>query len=585
MKDSIKIEGFKSVEFVGAGPYWTLYEAVRLPSGTRHLLQLLETCVANDSNFVTLFQGLLGQTSRLRHAKILAPHAYEETFEHKFLIYDYFYGQSLQYLMDAQIPLLERRVIAIIRQITETLQFAQIRGLRHGWLCPNVVLFSKFNDEVKIFGFGSERLYAHLYDRNQDRAATAFPYIPPENLSSGAAPTPEDSYALGLLFYQLLVGKSPFSQKKVPNLKQEKLSCITPPHKINAKLSRQSSDLALALLEAKPHLRANFSTILNVLSPQEDTLVPADSDRLETTRLRKVRDFFSGAASVSKKLVGSKKRIAYSTMSILIFLVMIVSLVAFTYLASRNEQRVQRVYGEFIAEQKYEESDISLRSSSAVSNAAPRASTNTNESFLSEKRSIKQIPERVAQSDNETLLEDKPNVPNEGASAESTKVSLGIDETSGQKDESEERLKTRFSFAAVPYADKILINDESSPQNLPCDIELLPGVVQLTYIDSKSNFSWSTIVELSESFTTIAPPSEQIGTGELTVVLREPVQYGYVYVRINDETEQHSTPLRRRLTVGWHRIRIFRQNLRLAPADTSLFIRPNSQTSLECTVL
>ncbi|MBN1480435.1 hypothetical protein EH223_20470 [candidate division KSB1 bacterium] len=591
VKDSIKIPGYKNIEWVGAGPYWTLYDAVRIYSGTRHLLQVLDASVAYDEKFVSLFKGLLPRTSILRHENILVPHDYEETSEYKFFIYKYFYSQSLQSVLDAHIPLLERRVITIIQQVTETLQFAQIRGLRHGWLSPHVVLLSRFNDEVKIFGFGSERLFTYLDDTQRGTTATGYACIPPENLALAANPIPDDAYALGVLFYQLLMGRSPFSKQNVSDLRQEKLSTITPPYKVNTKLSRQTSDLAMALLDPNPHLRANYSTILNVFSPQEDNIVPVDTPFFDTTcAMDKVRDFFSTVAPVSKKLVGSKKRIAYSTITILVLVVTLMSLAAFTHFSSRDAQRFQRIYDEFVAEERYNDNDISMVVSDNLSSETPQhEQSRKTERISSEKRSTNDVLTISTQHNAYTALHaDNQKVSDlqSSASVDSKELSNDMSVKKEQGEETDENgSNSLFNFASVPFANKIRIGEENRTRNLPCDIELPLGSLKVTYIETKANFSWSTTVELSKSKTTILPSSEQVGTGDLTVILQEPAQYGYVYVKIDDEPEQVATPFRRTLSVGWHRVQIFRQNYNTLPADTSVFVRPSSEHSLFCKVL
>jgi hypothetical protein len=142
-----------------------------------------------------------------------------------------------------------------------------------------------------------------------------------------------------------------------------------------------------------------------------------------------------------------------------------------------------------------------------------------------------------------------------------------------------------FTFMAVPFADQIKVNDESVARNLPCTIQLPPGTINVTYIDSKAVFSWRTSFDLNENESKLSVDAEQVGAGEVVIVLNDPIQYGYAFVRVDENEEQHTTPLRASLTAGWHRIRVFRENYSISPADTTVFIKPGVKLNIRCKVL
>mgnify|MGYP006281297555 CR=1 FL=1 len=646
MSDSIKIQGFRDTKRVVAGPYWTLYEAVRIHSGTRHLLQVLDAAVAENSRLISLLRGSLNLTTILRHEHILAPVAFDETDDHKFLIYNYFNGQSLRSLLDARIPLVERRVTTIIQQMASALQFAQIRGVRHGWLMPESVLISKFDDEVKILGFGSDQLFAHLYDKDPDIAAAVNPYIPPEHLALATQPVPNDCYALGVLFYQLLLGMLPFHKEKVAELKKEKLSFINPPAELNPKISLEISDLALALIDPKPQRRAGYSTILDMLSPQRDTIVPLDRPPVETeSGLSKVRDLVSSVNPVSKNLVGSKKRIAYTTILGLLFLLLILSAGILTQLSSSEERRLQQLYDEFVTEERYEQHP---QANAAVPDELENQVVDSVDIVKKNNERIQQQSASIESAERPPVTEPPAPEPtpeeSERAAAVPAELSLVVTTPSGRVaadvyidgkrrgesdaddafvvqellvnktyavrvvkdgyqtwekrvyvDETQKNLTVElkpdtpsgatFTFSAVAFADKIQFKHENVARNLPCTIELPFGTADVTYIDATSGFSWDTSFDLNEETKTLSVPAEQVGAGTLSIVLENPIEYGYAFVKINRQSEQHTTPFRTTVPVGWHQIQIFRQEYQLSPADTSVFVRPNAEVNIRCKVL
>ena len=169
MTDLPKINSFKNLSVIVHGPYWTLYEATRRDTDTRHLLQVLNPQLSSDHNFVYEFENLWHYNKGLRHSSILTPQSLEITEHYHVLIYDYFQSQSLRNVLDSQIPILERQVASLSKHAAAALQYAQIRGIKHGWLRPEFILLSKYIYEIKLFGFGSEYFFEQLYPANEQQ--------------------------------------------------------------------------------------------------------------------------------------------------------------------------------------------------------------------------------------------------------------------------------------------------------------------------------------------------------------------------------------------------------------------------------
>ncbi|MBN1560718.1 protein kinase [candidate division KSB1 bacterium] len=636
----MKIPGYKSHRLIVSGPFWTLFEALHVESETRHLVQVMDESVSQDRELVALLYEMFRSASSLQHDAILLPRAFEETAEGHFLVYDFFNGRSLQSLLDAHVPLVERRVLTIVRQIAEALQYAQIRGIRHGWLSPQVVLLAKFQDDVKVLGFGSDVILASLYDKRQDVALSVNPYMPPESLALATQPMPDDSYALGVLLYQLLLGKLPFSQKKIVDLKQEKRSTILPPNRENPKISHAVSDITLSLLDPRPQSRVGLNSLLNILSPPETSDVPSHSaPAQQEAGLSRVRGFFDFMNPLSKNLVGSKKRTAYTAVVGMLFLVLLLSIILFTHLSSRDERRFQRTYDEFVVEQ-YVAPEETTTTKEEMNQQVDSVTTMRADERLSEQIETAAV---VPEEEGPDAIKTAPRQEQEAAVLQYVDLLLAVkagshdgmadvfvngrhrgqsgadglltidklvaDQTYTLRVEKEgfetwqQRIQMAnekkslnieltpvaklgtFTFEKVPFADKIRLGEESLARNLPSTLQLPFGAIGVTFIDSKADFAWSTIVELRENNQRISLSTDNVGSGEVAVALDNASRFGYAFVTIDQESEQYATPLRKSLPVGWHRIRISRAEFKLSPADTLIFIRPDQKINIRCKVL
>ncbi len=639
MNETIKIHGFKNLTLLSKGPYFQLYEGVRIHTDQRHWLQILHDDLVDNERVVRAFEAMVNLTPNLQHPNILSPLTFEENDGRIILVYEAFPGKSVRSLLDAEVPFVERRATKVIIQTARALQYAEIRGIRHGWLSADFIFCSKFNDEVKVFGFGSHLIFDELYLKKHAAAVSFIKSISPENLAPAKTPVIIDSYAMGCIYYELLSGMPPFKKVDIDKSKKEKLSYLAAPNKLNPKLSETASNVAMSLIAPEVRQRIGYSTVLDRLDLRKDEPIEADDASFEfkPTVKQRLRGAMADANVFSGGLVGSKKRVAYSSIVAFVFFILVAGLFIVSHLSSRDERHLQQVYDEFIANTPSESSDsksvapsetVSLRDSLASSferitdesvslygressdqdktvsevEATPVADvkfTTLHITLENDDLSVAAIVtvngknigvlSRLQPVDLQELALSADYVvaiTAEGFEPWEKRIRLTAKPVNDLSVKLTPRPKMRIvDFAKAPFADKIRINGDAA-KNLPCRVEMTDGVHRITFIDTKSNFSWSTNVTIGKDApATITIPAEQVGFGEASIVLQNPIQYGYVFVRIDDETERHATPLKAKLSAGWHRLRIFRQDYRLSPADTMIFIRPNEKTPVKCKVL
>ena len=69
----------------------------------------------------------------------------------------------------------------------------------------------------------------------------------------------------------------------------------------------------------------------------------------------------------------------------------------------------------------------------------------------------------------------------------------------------------------------------------------------------------------------------------LSIILANAMLYGYAYVQLDDETfSQTTTPFRKRLMAGPHRVRIIRAGYTAVPDDTVVVVPLNREVRIFC---
>jgi len=643
--DSIKIRGYKNLRALSTGPYFALYEGIHTGTESRHWLQVLEGSLAADEKIVNAFDSMVNLTPTLQHPNIHAPLAFEEIDSQHIMVYQAFSGKSIRSCLEAGTPFAERHVTKIIAAAARALQFAQIRGVKHGWLCADFVFWNKHDDTIKVFGFGSQPIYNAMLLNQNISAIRHIQNIPAENLSLLKMPEPNDAFALGCLFYELLSGKPPYKKTDIEESKLEKASFLALPHKLNPKVSEGVANLAVSFISPKAEQRCTFSTILDQLDFRQDEEEDFDTETepaFKPSMKQRWRGAVAGANVFSGSQVGSKKRVAYTVIVAFVFLILIAGMFVASRLSSSDEHHLQKVYTDFVAEasgeyktsageKPYLSETVSI--SDTFKNLSERNSPES-VSLYGNERAHAQRPDDL--SGNQpgppidvvefadiriTLMgENAPKMANvllngeyaamltrvqplylqklvvgreydvkilaDGYKPWEKKVVLSSLQENALNIVLASAVAARsIHFADANFADKVHVTG-NMVKNLPCNIEMRNGVFRVTYIDSKSNFTWSTDVTINDDTAdTVKISAGQVGFGEASLVLQNSSQYGYVFVQIDDLAGKNTTPLKIRLAAGWHQFHIFRQDYKLSPADTTVFIRPFEDVQIQCKVL
>ncbi|BBM86740.1 WD40 repeat domain-containing serine/threonine protein kinase [Candidatus Uabimicrobium amorphum] len=193
--------------------------------------------------------------AKLNHKNIISVYDIGYDKQQFFFIMDYIEGGSLKDWMGKSIPLQQK--IRVMAQIITAIQYAHSEGIIHRDLKPANIMLTKTN-EPKIMDFGLVKLLqsSSILSRSGAIFGT-LQYMPPEQASdSSAVDERSDIYSLGVILYELLTGRLPFTSKTRMKLLTQILNDTpTSLSEINSEIPVQLSHICLKALQKKPHER------------------------------------------------------------------------------------------------------------------------------------------------------------------------------------------------------------------------------------------------------------------------------------------------------------------------------------------
>ena len=208
-------------EVIGRGGMAEVHEGRDLRLGRRVAVKILRPDLAKDPTFQARFRREAQSAAALNHPNIVAVYDTGEdvltspTGERvtvPFIVMEYVDGMTLRQLLASGRRLLPERALEITAGILAALDYAHRHGIVHRDIKPANVMLTRTGD-VKVMDFGIARA---MNDVGTTMTATSAvmgtaQYLSPEQARGEVVDARSDLYSAGVLLYELLTGKPPFT--------------------------------------------------------------------------------------------------------------------------------------------------------------------------------------------------------------------------------------------------------------------------------------------------------------------------------------------------------------------------------------
>ena len=205
---------------IGTGGVATVYSAEDYTLGRKVALKIVNPELAANSAFDTALLNEAQAASSLNHPNIVnILDAGEDTYldetgtEHKrsFIVMERVEGLELHRLT-ARGPLKASEAIRVASELLSALDYAHKAGIVHRDIKPSNIMINR-GGQVKILDFGIARAVAETFDDIDQTTAIlgTAAYFSPEQARGEKVDARTDIYAVGVVLYEMLTGRPPFS--------------------------------------------------------------------------------------------------------------------------------------------------------------------------------------------------------------------------------------------------------------------------------------------------------------------------------------------------------------------------------------
>ncbi len=259
-----KIGRFNKVRVLGKGTQGVVHLAVDPVLQRNVAIKSLH--FSDMNNAVDTKNRLLKEArtiSKMVHPNIVSIYeAGEDEKQNPYLVFEYVSGQLLSDVMKKKGVMPVKDALALLKPVIEAISYADQQSIIHCDLKPANILI---NDEniPKVMDFGIARVLSGQKSKTDGFFGTPR-YMPPEYIRKQTITASNDSYALGIILYEMLTGQSVFVARDIKQIITKVLNDSLPlPSKLNSDIDAHFESILLKAIDKKVDNRYHSTTEFN----------------------------------------------------------------------------------------------------------------------------------------------------------------------------------------------------------------------------------------------------------------------------------------------------------------------------------
>src|SRR5713101_608853 len=252
---SVLAERYEILQLLGQGGMGAVYKARDNELDRIVALKLIRSELAKNPEVLRRFKQELILARQVTHKNVIRIFDLGQSDGIKFITMDFVEGQDLRSLLLEKGKLAPEQAARIMLQICRALEAAHAEGVIHRDLKPQNIMLDA-SGRVYVMDFGIARS-AYLPGMTQTGALIGTPeYMSPEQGRGEKLTERSDIFSLGIIFYELLTGKSPYySDTPLATLWKRMQEKATPPVVVDPTLPQALSGIVVKALEIEPEER------------------------------------------------------------------------------------------------------------------------------------------------------------------------------------------------------------------------------------------------------------------------------------------------------------------------------------------
>ncbi|WP_312859636.1 Stk1 family PASTA domain-containing Ser/Thr kinase [Peribacillus huizhouensis] len=278
---------YKLLEMIGGGGMANVYLAQDMILEREVALKILRMDFNNDEEFIKRFNREAQSATSLTHPNIVSIYDVGEEDDIYYIVMEYVKGLTLKQYIQKFYPVPIEKALDILKQITSAISQAHHNGIIHRDIKPQNILIDDHGN-VKITDFGIALALSATNITQTNAVLGSVHYLSPEQARGGMANNKSDIYSLGIVMFELLTGRLPFSGESAVSIALKHLQSETPsPKRWNPSIPQSVENIILKATAKDSYYRYETvdemeEDIKSALNPERKNetpfVIPEDMD-------------------------------------------------------------------------------------------------------------------------------------------------------------------------------------------------------------------------------------------------------------------------------------------------------------------
>jgi len=246
---------YKLLQMIGGGGMANVYLAHDMILDRDVAIKILRLDFAHEDEFIRRFQREAQSATSLTHENIVSIYDVGEENDIYYIVMEYVDGMTLKQYIQYYHPIPLEQSLDIMKQLTSAISHAHQNHIVHRDIKPQNILVDH-HGHVMITDFGIAMALSATSITQTNAVLGSVHYLSPEQARGGMATKKSDIYSLGIVMFELMTGRLPFSGESAVSIALKHLQSETPsPRRWNPDIPQSVENIVLKATAKDPFVR------------------------------------------------------------------------------------------------------------------------------------------------------------------------------------------------------------------------------------------------------------------------------------------------------------------------------------------
>jgi serine/threonine protein kinase len=222
------VGSYKITEKIGEGGMGAVFKGIDVMLDREVAIKMLRPELARQAQLAERFRSEAVTLARLNHPNIATLYSFLRQNDDFFMVMEYVRGETLEQLMRQRGPMNCETAVTLFCHALEGMEHAHGMNIIHRDIKPaNIMLTDR--GSIKVMDFGIARVLGTDRMTRAGHLVGTIEYMPPEQVRGGETDARSDIYSLGILLYEMLTGRVPFTSPSEYDLMRAQVEDPPPP--------------------------------------------------------------------------------------------------------------------------------------------------------------------------------------------------------------------------------------------------------------------------------------------------------------------------------------------------------------------